>query len=66
VEYDSRTTTQEISSIVERQDDGCFADTRPSESQRRLSEAAQDVYALVEQFRQGEAASLDSEEFRDR
>ena len=36
---------------VERQGDGCFADTRPSESKRRLPEAARDVYALVEQFR---------------
>jgi Transposase DDE domain/Transposase domain (DUF772) len=45
---------------VERQGGGCFADTRPSESKRRLPEAAQDVYALVEQFRQTEAATLES------
>ncbi len=45
---------------VERQGDGCFADTRPSESKRRLPEAAQDVYALVEQFRPTTAAQLDS------
>jgi hypothetical protein len=45
---------------VERQGDGCFADTRPSESKRRLPEAAQDVYALVEQFRQTETATLES------
>lgn len=45
---------------VERQGDGCFANTRPSESKRRLPEAAQDVYALIQQFRPGEAASLES------
>ena len=45
---------------VERQGDGCFANTRPSESKRRLPEAAQDVYALVQQFRASEAASLES------
>jgi Transposase DDE domain/Transposase domain (DUF772) len=44
---------------VDRQGGGCFADTRPSESKRRLPEAAQDVYALVEQFRQSEAAMLE-------
>jgi len=45
---------------VERQGGGCFADTRPSESKRRLPEAAQDVYALIEQFRQTEASTLES------
>ena len=45
---------------VERQGGGCFADTRPSESKRRLPEAAHDVYALVEQFRQTEAVTLES------
>jgi hypothetical protein len=45
---------------VERQGDGCFANTRPSESKRRLPEAAQDVYALIQQFHSGEAASLES------
>lgn len=45
---------------VERQGGGCFADTRPSESRQRLPEAAQDVYALVEQFRLTEAATLES------
>ena len=45
---------------VERQGDGCFANTRPSESKRRLPEAAQDVYALIQQFRPGEVASLES------
>lgn len=45
---------------VERNGDGCFANTRPSESKRRLPEAARDVYVLVEQFRCGDAASLES------
>jgi Transposase domain (DUF772) len=45
---------------VERQGEGCFANTRPSESQRRLPEAAQDVFALIQQFRSSAAASLES------
>jgi hypothetical protein len=45
---------------VERQGDGCFANTRPSESKRRLPEAARDVYELIEQFRQTAAATLES------
>ncbi|MBA3484913.1 MAG: transposase [Pirellulales bacterium] len=45
---------------VDRQGGGCFADTRPSESKRRLPEAAQDVHALVEQFRPTVAATLQS------
>jgi hypothetical protein len=44
---------------VEREGDGCFAVTRPSESKRRLPEAAQDVLALVEQFRDSEATKLE-------
>ena len=43
---------------VERQGDGCFANTRPSESKRRLPEAALDVHALIQQFRLGDAAEL--------
>lgn len=49
-----------VRKYVERQGDGCFADTRPSESKRRLPAAAQDVYALVQQFRLSEAAGLES------
>ena len=49
-----------VRKYVERQGDGCFADTRPSESKRRLPEAARDVYELVEQFRQTAAATLES------
>jgi hypothetical protein len=45
---------------VGRQGDGCFADTRPSESKRRLPEAAQGVYELVEQFRPTKAVELES------
>ena len=45
---------------VERQGDGCFADTRPSESKRRLPEAARDVHELIEQFRGTEAVPLES------
>jgi len=51
---------------VERQGDGCFADTRPSESKRRLPEAARDVYELIEQFRQADAAALESYELLQR
>lgn len=49
-----------IRKYVEREGEGCFASTRPSESKRRLPEAAVNVYALVEQFRHSEAAALDS------
>jgi len=51
-----------VRKYVERQGDGCFADTRPSESKRRLPEAAQDVYELLEQFRPTDAAKLESYE----
>jgi hypothetical protein len=49
-----------IRKYVERRGDGCFADTRPSESKRRLPEAARDVYELIAQFRMSEAAELES------
>lgn len=49
-----------VRKYVERRGDGCFSDTRPSESQRRLPEAARDVYELVEQFRPTPAATLES------
>jgi hypothetical protein len=49
-----------VRKYVERRGDGCFADTRPSESKRRLPEAARDVYELVEQFRPTPAARLES------
>ena len=49
-----------VRKYVERRGDGCFADTRPSESKRRLPEAARDVYELLEQFRTTEAIELKS------
>lgn len=49
-----------VRKYVDRQGEGCFASTRPSESKRRLPEAAEDVYALVEQFRLTGAADLES------
>jgi Sec-independent protein translocase protein TatA len=49
-----------VRKYVERRGDGCFADTRPSESKRRLPEAARDVYELVEQFRPTPAAMMES------
>lgn len=52
--------TEIIRKYVARRGDGCFADTRPSESKRRLPEAARDVYELVEQFRRTAAATLES------
>ncbi|GMQ83144.1 MAG: hypothetical protein BMS9Abin05_2630 [Rhodothermia bacterium] len=45
---------------VDRTGDGCFALTVPSESKRRLPEAARDLYRLVEQFRLTKAANLHS------
>jgi len=51
---------------VDRTGEGCFANTRPSESTRRLPEAAQDLYSLLEQFREGAAARLDSYQLLER
>jgi len=45
---------------VDRKGAGCFALTIPSESKRRLPEAALDLYRLVMQFRLTAAAQLDS------
>lgn len=45
---------------VDRQGDGCFANTKPSESKRRLPEAAKDVHELIEQFRSTKAHELTS------
>lgn len=45
---------------VDREGTGCFASTRPSESRRRLPEAAADLMALVAQFRDSEASGLES------
>ena len=45
---------------VDRQGEGCFAQATPSESKRRLPEAASDLLALLERFRATEAAALNS------
>ncbi len=45
---------------VVRTGDGCFASTLPSQSKRRLPEAAADIDALLRQFCPTEAAQLDS------
>ena len=49
-----------IRRYVERDGDGCFADTTPSASKRRLPEAAQDLLNLAVMFEQTEAAELAS------
>jgi hypothetical protein len=45
---------------VKRTGDGCFALSKPSESKRRLPEAAKKMYELVELFRQTPAAEMNS------
>lgn len=45
---------------VKREGGGCFASSRPSESKRRLPEAAQDLCDLVGQFRHTAASQLES------
>jgi len=45
---------------VKREGDGCFALTNPSDSKRRLPEAAATLYQLVETFRETAAARLES------
>jgi hypothetical protein len=47
-----------IHRYVEREGPGCFASTKPSESKRRLPEAAADLHALIVQFRPTIAADL--------
>jgi hypothetical protein len=59
-EQHSRVTPTVIAKYVARQGSGCFADTRPSESKRRLPEAARDVYELLQQFRNTAAGELES------
>lgn len=49
-----------VRKYLDREGDGCFSDTRPSESKRRLPEAARDVFALVEQFRSRVPGELES------
>ena len=45
---------------VEREGEGCFANTTPSESKRRLPEAGRDLLTLAVMFRGTQAATLDS------
>lgn len=49
-----------VRKYVVRQGDGCFADTRPSESKRRLPEAAREIHELLQQFRATKASELES------
>lgn len=49
-----------IRRYVEREGEGCFSDTTPSESKRRLPESAQDLLHLSLAFEATEAAELES------
>jgi hypothetical protein len=49
-----------IRRYVEREGPGCFASTKPSESRRRLPEAAADLHGLLVQFESTPAAALAS------
>src|SRR5262249_34357656 len=49
-----------VRKYVDREGDGCFACTKPSESKRRLPEAAADLLVLVTQFRDSAASGLES------
>jgi hypothetical protein len=49
-----------IRKYVERTGDGCYGDTRPSESRKRLAEAASDVFTLVQLFRETDCSTLES------
>ena len=49
-----------IRRYVDREGDGCFADTTPSVSRRRLPEAGRDLLNLATMFRDTDAAGLES------
>jgi hypothetical protein len=55
-----RVDRETIRKYVDREGTGCFASTKPSESRRRLPEAAADLLDLVTQFRDSEASDLES------
>jgi hypothetical protein len=55
-----RVDPETVRKYVDREGDGCFACTKPSESKRRLPEAASDLLVLVTQFRDSAAAELES------
>jgi len=56
----SRVDPEAVRKYVDREGDGCFACTKPSESKRRLPEAAADLLVLVTRFRDSAAAELES------
>ncbi|QDT32929.1 transposase [Thalassoglobus polymorphus] len=49
-----------IRKYVTRTGDGCFGDTRPSESKKRITEAAEDVFKLIGLFQNAECSNLES------
>jgi hypothetical protein len=55
-----RVDPETVRKYVDREGDGCFACTKPSESKRRLPEAAADLQVLVTKFRDSAAAGLES------
>src|SRR5512142_185957 len=55
-----RVAPEAIRKYVEHEGTGCFASTKPSESRRRLPEAAADLLVLVTQFRGSAASGLES------
>jgi hypothetical protein len=55
-----RVDPETVRKYVDREGTGCFASTKPSESRRRLPEAAVDLLALVTRFRDSEASDLES------
>ncbi len=56
----ARISTDVIRRYVDREGDSAFAHTAPSVSRRRLGEAGQDLLAIVMQFRDTPAATLES------
>jgi Transposase DDE domain/Transposase domain (DUF772) len=56
----AQVSSETIRKYVDREGTGCFASTKPSESRRRLPEAAADLLVLVTQFRDSEATGLES------
>lgn len=56
----ARVDSQMIQRYIDRVGEGCFADTSPSESKRRLPEAGQDLLQLAVMFRETDAVGLAS------
>ena len=56
----TRVDPETVRKYVDREGDGCFGCTKPSESKRRLPEAASDLLVLATQFRDSVAAELES------